>query len=61
MPNPTLEYPFRPLLTESEISVVYRYINKHFQTSHYHMSLHDALERLLRIAIETERQKQQRD
>lgn len=60
MSTPVHEYPFRPLLTESEISVVYEYIRRKFEKTHYHMSIHDALERLLRTAIEYERQKQNR-
>ncbi len=55
MPAPTTMYPFRPLLTQSEIHAVYRYMTRVFEKTGYHISLQQALERLLRTAIETER------
>lgn len=55
MPATTFEYPFRPLLTKSEIQAVYRYMQRTAEKTGYHISLHEALERLLRKSIADER------
>lgn len=55
MPAPTTSYPFTPLLTDSEIAVVYSYIQSWFEQTGSYISLQEALERLLRTAIERER------
>lgn len=55
MPAATTEFAFRPMLTRSEVRQVYEYIERHFEKTGYHISLYEALERLLRTAIERER------